>query len=193
MSSYMMVPEGYEALAQSLVRLRRRQAAARRLSHAQPPERERRSDVRAHASLYSAHRTAVHPGAEGELRARRHQRRELGHLRQRAAVQQRLHARQLQDDQGRALEGARPPRWSRRHGVRWRDDASAYKRDVRNQNERRFEVVGRPDSSLPRSQPDATQQARSSARSDLRYRWGAAIPGTRCRARQQRRVLDAGE
>src|SRR3712207_9421695 len=43
-------------------------------------------------------RPRVSAGAEGQLHARRDQRRELGHLRQRAAVQQGLPPRLLQED-----------------------------------------------------------------------------------------------
>ena len=49
------------------------------------------------AVLYSADRQAVHPRAEGQLHTRRDQRRELGRVCERAAVQHRLHARLLQE------------------------------------------------------------------------------------------------
>ena len=71
---------------------------------------------------------AVHPGAEGELRARRDQRRELGRLRQRAAVQQGLHCATI----SRRTKGARwkvPGSPGGRGGLDYLgDDVAAYKR-----------------------------------------------------------------
>ena len=55
-------------------------------------------------------RVAVHADAKDELHARGHQRRELGPLRQRRAVQQGLHAGLLQVDERRAVEDAGKPR-----------------------------------------------------------------------------------
>ena len=163
---------GVEALAEPVVRLRRREAGARRLPHAQPAERERRSDVRAHGPLLRD-RAAVHPGAEGQLRARRDQRRELGRLRQRAAVQQGLHARLFQEHEGRALEGARAAPAA---AAAWSTSATtrrAYKRHVRDQDEGRCRSRGRisssssrcstrrqPTSSKPRSRRSSTSTAR---------------------------------
>ena len=62
------------------------------------------------AVLYTQIASHYIPDAEDELRARGDQRRELGHLRERAAVQQGLHARLLRHHEGRALEGAGQPR-----------------------------------------------------------------------------------
>ncbi len=67
--------------------------------------------------LYSDIARVLLPGAEDQLHARRDQRRELGRLHQRAAVQQGLRPRLLQDRAGRTLEGAGQPGRPRRHGV----------------------------------------------------------------------------
>ena len=88
-----------QAIAEPDVRLRPRRPGDRRLPHAELPERQRRPDADAHGAV-DAHRAAVHRGAEGQLRPRGHQRRELGHLRQRAAVQQGIRRRQLQTTKG---------------------------------------------------------------------------------------------
>ena len=54
-----------------------------------------------------AHRPAVHPGPEGELRQGRHQRRELGRVRQRPAVRQGVPRGELQErPRGRAGRSA---------------------------------------------------------------------------------------
>ena len=66
------------------------------------------------AVLYTRDRVPLHADAEDELHARRHQRRELGALRERAAVQQGLHTRLLQIDEGCAMEGSGQPRRSGR-------------------------------------------------------------------------------
>ena len=96
MSSYMGVPAGLEAVAQRLARLRRQEAAALRLQDAQPAQLPRRPVADEHGAVL-AHRPAVHPGAEGQLRQGRHQRRELGRLHQRAAVRQGVPEGELQD------------------------------------------------------------------------------------------------
>ncbi len=62
-------------------------------------------------------RAPLHSCSEGELRARGDQRRELGHLRERAAVQQGLHAGLFQEHEGRAMEGPRATWRSRWHGI----------------------------------------------------------------------------
>ncbi len=69
------------------------------------------------AVVYSEIAQAVHPDAASQLHARRDQRRELGRVRERAAVQHRLHTRLFQEHEGCALEGARPSGWPWRHGV----------------------------------------------------------------------------
>ena len=107
---------GVEALAEPDVRLRPREPEPARLPDAEPAQREQRSDVRAGGALLGD-RPRLPAGAEDELRPGGHQRRELGRLRQRAAIQQGLPARQLQDRQRGALEGAGQPGRPRRHGV----------------------------------------------------------------------------
>ena len=115
----LVVPHGAErlqAFAEPLAGRRARRPGRRRLQHAQPVERQRRSHLRADHPLLGD-RASVRGRPEGQLRPRRDQRRELGHLRQRPAVQQGLRARVVRYRQGRPLEGARQPARPRRAGV----------------------------------------------------------------------------
>ena len=188
-SSFMMVPEGSKRSLNLAFDFVDEKQAARRLSHAQPAERQRRPDVRPRRSSIPRSRSTT-SGAQGQLRARRHQRRELGRLRQRAAVQQGLHARLLQEHEGRALEGARAARRPRRHGVLG-DDAAAYKRiyEIKTKDDpkswadliRLFKVLNE----TPADKLEAALDA------DPRHRRRVEVPRARRRARQQRRLLDA--
>ena len=67
-----------------------------------------------HTVLYLRDRPALHPRAQGELRPSGHQRRELGPVCQRAAVRQEIPRRELRDQPGGPLEGAREPGRRRR-------------------------------------------------------------------------------
>ena len=62
-------------------------------------------------------RSRVHSRASHQLHANGDQRRELGHLSERAAVQQGFPARQFLDREGRPLEGAGQPGRPGRHGI----------------------------------------------------------------------------
>ena len=118
------------------------------------------------------------------------QRRELGRLHQRAAVQQGLRPRLLQDRAGRTLEGAGQPGRPRRHGVLGRRSLGV-QADLRHPNEGRPEGLGFADPDVQGPERDATRQARSRALAAARYRRRAAVPGGRQRAGQYRRLLDA--
>ena len=144
-SSFMMVPDGLEAVAQPVVRLRRREAGARRLPDAQPAQRERatrRSCARCSTREIAR---ALHPGAEGELRAGRHQRRELGRLRQRRSSSTRTSCATT----SRPTKGARwkvPGSPGGRGGLEYLgDDVAAYKRIYEIKTKDDPKVVGRPD------------------------------------------------
>ncbi len=69
------------------------------------------------AVLYSEIARAYIPAPRMNYMRVGDQRRELGHLPERAAVQQGFPARQLLDREGRPLEGARQPRRPRRPGI----------------------------------------------------------------------------
>ena len=79
------------------------------------------------AFLYTQIARRYIPAPEDELHARRDQRRELGCLSQRAAVQQRLAPGRVQDDRRGALEGARAARAGARGLEYLGEDLAAYR------------------------------------------------------------------
>ena len=107
---------GPQAVAQRLDRLHRRVGPAGGLQDAQPAERPRGPQLPAHGPVLDD-RPQVHPGPEGQLRPRGHQRRELGRLHQRPAVRQDVPRRELRDRGGCPVEGPRQPRGRRRPGL----------------------------------------------------------------------------
>ena len=111
-----------------------------------------------------AHRPAVHPGPEGELREGRHQRRELGRLRQRPAVRQGVPGGELtRPPRARGGRCAAAP--AARGGLEYLGDNIAdYKRRFEIKSERRREGVEGARQPLQGAQPDAAGQARRGAR-----------------------------
>ena len=125
-SSFRMVPDGREAVAEPHVQLREQEAAARRLSHAEPAERQRRSHVHARRAL-RRDLAALRPDGQDELRPRGHQRRGLGRLHQRAAGEFRLHREFFNSTKGARWKTPGSPRG--RAGMEYLGEApSLYKR-----------------------------------------------------------------
>ena len=144
-----------------------------------------------HTVLYFAHRPAVHPGAEGELREGRHQRRELGPVRQRPAVRQgRSSPRTTRPARGPAGRSAATPAADggleiprrERRGLQ-----AALSRSSRATTRR----TGRPSIALCKmlneTPPDKLEEA---LEADPRHRRRALVPGAGQRPDQRRRLLD---
>ena len=169
-SSLMGVPERLEAIAQRDGRLGPRRPGGRRLSHAESAELACRSDVSADGAV-PAGGTRLHSGAKGELHARGDQRRKLGHLRQRAAVQQGIRsARIVQGVDGRrALEGAGQAERTRRTRVSGRR-SRAVQADLRDQVERQRQDVGGLHPAVQDAEHHATGATREGAGADARHR-----------------------
>jgi hypothetical protein len=92
-------------------------------------------------------RARIRSGAESELRARRHQRRELGRVCERAAVQQGVHQGLVRHHERRALESARQSRRARQSRLP-RRRRGAIQTFVRDQDQGRSESMGRLDQAL---------------------------------------------
>ena len=99
MSSYFMVPEGRKRSLNLSFDFADEKQDAWRIQDTQPVERRRRSQLPASRPLHRD-RLALCSDAEDELHARRHQRRKLGAVPQRATVQQGLHPRRLASTKG---------------------------------------------------------------------------------------------
>ena len=152
-SSFRMVPDGAQALADHHLRPRAQRSEAAGVSHAAPLEREPGPDI-PQAGALRRHCPRLHARAKSELHARGRQRRELGCVSQRAAVQQGLPARQLQDNEGRALDRAGQP--ARTRGSRIpRRRCGALQAPLRDQVQRRSQSVGGPHQPVQGPESDA--------------------------------------
>ncbi len=132
------------------------------------------------------------PGAEGQPRARRHQRRELGRLRERAAVRPRSWCRRTSRSPKAARAGRSPEARSGRGGLEYFGaDLEEYKRRFELKSGDGGEGLEGPRQPLQGSERDAARRARGQARSDPRRRRRSAVPRGRRRRRERRRLLDA--
>ena len=129
---------------------------------------------------------------EHQLRPRRHQRRELGHV---------LNAQQFNNDFMRDF-------FASTKGARWKmpgspggcggldylgDSVDAYRADLPDQVQGRAGIVERADRALSGAEHDAARVARGRARPDARRGRHAEVPGAGGRAGQQRRLLGSRE